>query len=318
MTKTIATITVATAAGAGGTPAATEVEREFGVNDGLVDNLAPPDDYDDEEGGADTRLPVLCSLGTGLTPGASSPGADITFYFNAEEEELGDPATGTVQFYVDEVASGSPVELVDGAAEFLLENVEADNMYTVVARYLGDETYAPNFAAFSEFIPAPGGGEDPGYTDYRLLIRNTVVGTEYISLGKVEFRVASGTPETHSGGIASPEANFAGDSPAVGGAKRVFETDGSVDYSFPQTTHWPQFSGSPTEGERPLSYRFPTRRVVEQLMIKASPDGGRANQGPKDFDVQASNDGVTWDTLLVVTGTGTWTAGLERTWSIPA
>jgi hypothetical protein len=87
------------------------------------------------------------SSATGLVSSAnpSLQGSEVTFTATVTPVALlasGTP-TGNVQFYTNEVASGSPVALTDGVASLSTTNLPAGTN-TVLAAYQGDSNYLAN------------------------------------------------------------------------------------------------------------------------------------------------------------------------------
>ncbi len=71
-------------------------------------------------------------------------GQSATFTANVSSV-AGSPSDGFVQFFVDGVAYGSEVALVDGKAKIAI--TEAAGSYTIAAQYLGDTNFAATLPA---------------------------------------------------------------------------------------------------------------------------------------------------------------------------
>lgn len=66
-----------------------------------------------------------------------------------------------------------------------------------------------------------------------------------------------------------------------------------------------------------LGYHLSMPTTINQVMIRARPDGGTYGQTPKDFKVQSSADGVAWADEWTVSGSSGWSGGEARVFTRP-
>lgn len=122
-----------------------------------------------------------------------------------------------------------------------------------------------------------------------------------VSASEIEFRNAAGADQA-SGGTAVASSNFDATHVPAG----AFANDGG-------TTFW----ASANEGGCCwVGYHFPAPVEVKAVMYQARADSS-ANQSPKDFAIQFSDDGTHWSTAWVELGETGWGLGEIRVFTDP-
>lgn len=140
------------------------------------------------------------------------------------------------------------------------------------------------------FVPS---GPPDNYTHYRLRI--LAANGLYVQVAEVEMRLVANGGNIVTGGIATGTGGVPG---------AAF--DRSPD------TAWSTTSGTPLPVT--LGYIFPSVRKVIQYTVTAS---GIPSAAPKEWEFQASNDGVNWVNIHVVTNQTGWTAQQKRVFTPP-
>jgi hypothetical protein len=125
----------------------------------------------------------------------------------------------------------------------------------------------------------------------------TGMSTAWLALGELEMRTSVGGANVCTGGTAS-SSNLP-NSPA----SNAF--DGSL------TTYW-QSGVAPTYPQF-LRYSFAAPVDIVQVVLKATSNVTWAEYGPKDCDIQWSDDGTTWTTLFTASGMNVWTTSTVYT-----
>ena len=116
---------------------------------------------------------------------------------------------------------------------------------------------------------------------------------------ELQFRETVGVAETPAGGnaFASEAYNQSGYA-----AENAFDNNTG--------TNWLSISSYPYDGY--LGYEFVTARIVNQIALTPNNNGA-----PVDFDVQCSDDGITWATVWNATTTSDWTNDETRLFTRP-
>ena len=129
----------------------------------------------------------------------------------------------------------------------------------------------------------------------QLIHTNTAGGDRYFQVGELYFNDA-----TPSGGMASSSGNYSGSY----GPEKAFNglKDGG----------WCSSSGGAGQW---LAYEFTSGTVVTSIKVVAS-TGSDVRYAPKDFRVQCSDDGSTWETVGEFYGEPDWTASEERRFEV--
>lgn len=166
------------------------------------------------------------------------------------------------------------------------------------ARYtLGSLVAAPTLPLPD--IEQPAAPTSGSHKHWRLSIIEHTSGRDEID--ELEFRTTAGTAETPSGGY--PAANS-----AYGHSQRPDRAfDGST-----ATGPWLANRPATQEPLNTIGYTFASARNVVEVMITAE----TGNEAPREFDVQFSDNGKTWETKWSVT-TGTWTDGQTKVFTAP-
>ena len=83
----------------------------------------------------------------------SPPGHPVTFTATVHGDGETAPA-GAVQFAVDGVDRGDPIELGSGGAQLVVDDLPV-GAHTVAASYSGDDAYRPSVASVTHRVKAP-------------------------------------------------------------------------------------------------------------------------------------------------------------------
>lgn len=170
--------------------------------------------------------------------------------------------------------------------------------------YAGSSLVAAIYAGGTKVWPIAAPGPTP-HAYWRIYITANN-GATLTAIQEVEMRASIGGADQCDGG--SPSASS------------QFQTSFSPDKAF-NNIHdgsnecW----GTTAAGSVPswLQYHFASAVVVTELAMW--PEGAATNLGraPKDFKLQWSDDGSSWNDALTVAGATAWTVGSANTYAVP-
>lgn len=147
-------------------------------------------------------------------------------------------------------------------------------------------------------------GPPPISAAYWRLYVSAVEGGTGVSIAELEFRETPGVAETATGGTPSASSQY---NASTGPEKAFNGAEG--DY----TNIWSSASTPPQW----IAYQYPAPHVCRQVAIRARMDGGTFGQTPSAFNVEYSDDGVTWHTAWSVSGSTGWIGNEWRTFTQP-
>lgn len=149
----------------------------------------------------------------------------------------------------------------------------------------------------------------PAYPTYRYWrIYVTAVGSgAYLAIQEIELRGTPGGADLTSPSTPSSQSSYfapdnavaqkAVDNNFVTPTTGCFITDGSA---FPQWGWWD----------------LGTPKGVAEIGIWPQASGTASARGPKDFEIQGSNDASSWTTVEALTGITGWAAGVSKTFAL--
>lgn len=143
----------------------------------------------------------------------------------------------------------------------------------------------------------------PGHLYWRINISAAQSGA-YVSIDEIEMRATAGGSDQCTGGTASSDSHFS----SSYAASAAF--DDITNGSFP----WASNSGFPHW----IKYAFASPVVVAEVTLRMPTVAyGGANERPKDFTIEWSDDNSSWTVARTVTGQTGWSASEVRTYSVP-
>lgn len=119
-------------------------------------------------------------------------------------------------------------------------------------------------------------------------------------IGEIQFRAVVGGPNVAVGGTATADASTIGNFPA-----RAFDGDTGTWWAHgtPVVPNW-------------IKYEFASPVEIKQIALQAGTATANPERMPRDFEVQFSEDNVTWTTVLAVVGQTGWTSGEIRVFDL--
>lgn len=154
---------------------------------------------------------------------------------------------------------------------------------------------------FGQPTSGGGGGGGEAHPHWRIYVTDTPRG-DYAALAEIEFRATAGGANQAVGGTASTNGQYSG----AYAVENAF--DGSASTVYASNANLPKW----------IAYQFPSPVVVGEVAIRGVPASyGVQNESPRGFDIEYSDDGVSWVTAKSVAGESTWAYGELRTFSVP-
>lgn len=148
---------------------------------------------------------------------------------------------------------------------------------------------------------AANSGPPSGHSRWRIKFTASQEGN-YVALAEIEFRASTGGANQASGGAASSNGQY--DVPY--GPGNAF--DGIATTLYVSNIGLPKW----------VAYAFPSHVGVAEIAIRAVDSSyGVHTDDPKDFKLEWSDDGLTWTSVLSVTGQTGWGYGEWRAFSVP-
>lgn len=136
------------------------------------------------------------------------------------------------------------------------------------------------------------------YKHWRIYVTANSGANTYVTANEIEMRATVGGANQCAGGVATASSNYPSTPPS--GA-----FDGVLTYP-PDSALWASANGAKPQW---IAYEFAAPvSVAEVAWMSASYSGGQ-NETPGTFDVQASDDGVSWITIASFSGVTGWVAG---------
>lgn len=124
------------------------------------------------------------------------------------------------------------------------------------------------------------------------------------SLSEIMFKYGTDAPNLAVGGSAAASSRYS----SAYSADKAFDGDNN--------TFWAAAAGQDAYGW--VSYIMADAVEVNHVSLRSRPDYWAADQSPKSFKVQSSDDGLTWKDEWDVTDEPPWAIGETRVYNRPA
>lgn len=158
---------------------------------------------------------------------------------------------------------------------------------------------AGEFRRFYKTTPTYTGSPYGTHDYWRIYTRWTEeASSAWVHIAEAEFLDGPGGTDQATGGTATPD-NYGGRE-----AYKAFDDDPSTQWTYASQWGW-------------LQYAFAVPVSVGAVSITGRPDAG-ADNAPRDFLIQFSDDGTTWATAWGVIGQTGWSLGERREFTDPA
>lgn len=146
---------------------------------------------------------------------------------------------------------------------------------------------------------APGGTPHLYWRVYLTAVQGG--GTNVCSIGEIEMRLVPYGPDQASGGTALSSSDYSGYP-----ASQAFDNNGG--------TRWSSNTGAPMW----VGYQFAAAVSIKQVLLVAPDAGNYASvQMPKDFAIEWSDDGTTWNSAVSYSGITTMGISENRVFAVP-
>ncbi len=245
-------------------------------------------------GGADQ-----CSGGTATASYTWNP-ASFAFNDNALNEWTtnGQANTGWIKYQF-----ASPVDVAEYTIQASASHVSAPKNFTLEYSDNDSDWYVADTVSNCLFLGERVkrtftiGDTSDGYEYWRIKVSAHSAGGERLRLQEIEFKaVVDGSDLTDAGETYNAAADYGWESPL-----QSFDNNTS--------TTWDTYGSSLPNW---IAFIFQSRVEIVQYTIQAEDD----SYAPKDWTLEVSHDGTTWDTVDTVTGETSWGAPEKRTFLV--
>jgi hypothetical protein len=225
--------------------------------------------------------------GTASTPTVGSP--------QWLSYDFGSGQSPGVAFFILSVGGGGSADSGQAPMNFKLQSSDDNSLWTDATSAFSP-SWSASQGAYTFPVAAPATGN---YTNWRANYTNTTSGNA--SAAQVVFAVTAGGAQAATGGFYFSSGCF------TGCTSSGFKTANAFDNN--AATFW----GSSTLNS--IGYAFTKALAISEVVITA-PTGSNVNDSPNAFNLQGSNDGVTWTTVQAFTASG-WTPSQIKTFDVP-